>query len=171
MENKMKRRCLVAFLLLFISYSFNLYAVEEEASPPPNIGFSLNLLGPIFGIYSLGVSSFLTSRVQIGINGTYFDTRSVDPKVTGWQTQVRMNYFFSPLYKSGFYLGIFGGFESVQVNNNSGSSNNYTDPIGGVIPGYRWSMTKKLDMLLGVMVGYMYGDVQISPELSFVYLF
>ena len=170
----MKHKVIIAltFVLLLFTHELKAVASEEGENPPPaNIAFSLNLMGPIFGIYSLGISSFMTSRIQLGVFGTYYDTRSVDPKITGWQSQVRMNYFFSPLYKSGFYLGIFCGFESVQIKNSSGKYDDYTDPIGGVIPGYRWAMTKKLDMLLGVMVGYMYGDVQISPELSFVYMF
>jgi len=117
MVNNMKFKILIVFILLI--FSLNVSASEEETYPPANLGFSLNLLGPIFGIYSFGVSSFITSRVQIGLNGTYFDTQYVDPRITGWQTQIRMNYFFAPLYKNGFYLGVFGGFESVQIKNNS----------------------------------------------------
>lgn len=165
----MKQKILL--LLLLFNFSLNAYSQDDSESTPQNIGLSLNLLGPVFGIYSLGISTFMTSRIQIGVYGTYFDTRNVDSKIIGWQTQVRMNYFFTPLYKSGFYLGIFGGFESIQIQKSSGKYESYNDPIGGVIPGYRWAMTRKLDMLLGVMVGYMYGDIQLTPELIFIYVF
>ena len=167
----MKQKIQLVLILLLFNFSFNIYAQEDTEYIPLNIGLSLNVLGPVFGIYSLGISTFMTQRIQIGLYGTYFDTRKVDPRVTGWQTQVRMNYFFTPLYKSGFYLGIFGGFESVQVQNSSSNYDSYNDPIGGLIPGYRWAMTRRLDMLLGVIIGYMYGQVQISPELTFIYIF
>ena len=166
----MRKKIYFIYLMVIIFFSINALAQENDETVPNNIGFSLNLLGPIFGEYSAGVSSFLTSRLQIGLQGTYYDTRNLDPKILGWQAQVRMNYFFTPLNKSGFYLGVFGGFESVQVQNNSGKDDSYNDPIGGLIPGYRWAMTKKLDMLLGVMVGYMFGNIQIAPELTFIYV-
>jgi hypothetical protein len=166
----MRKKVYLIYFMIMSFFSVNAFAYEDDEEVPNNIGLSLNLLGPLFGEYSVGVSSFLNSRLQIGVQGSYYDTNNVDPKILGWQAQIRMNYFFTPLYKSGFYLGIFGGFESVQVQNNSGTDDSYNDPIGGLIPGYRWAMTKKLDMLLGVMVGYMFGNVQLAPELTFVYV-
>jgi hypothetical protein len=167
----MKQKIQCILILIFLNFSLSAFPQEDSETMPLNIGLSLNLLGPVFGIYSLGISTIMTQRIQIGLYGTYFDTRNIDPNVTGWQTQVRMNYFFSPLYKSGFYLGVFGGFESVKVQNSSGNYDSYSDPIGGLVPGYRWVMTRRLGMLLGIIVGYMYGDTQISPEITFIYIF
>lgn len=166
----MKQKVKIILILLLLLFPIVAYAQDVEESVPPNIGFSLDLFGPIFGIYSLGVSTFMNSRIQIGLYGTYYNTRGLDPNVIGWQTQVRMNYFFSPLSKNGFYLGLFGGFESVQVQNGTGY-NSYNDPIGGIVPGYRWALTRRLQMLLGLIVGYMYEEVQYTPELSFIYVF
>lgn len=167
----MRQKIKLFFIVIFFQVSINSYAQDNRENIPSNIGFSLDVLGPIFGIYSGGLSTFMTSRTQIGIYGTYFDTRDLEPTVLGWQSLIRMNYFFSPLNLSGFYLGIFGGFESVQVKNNSNNYNSYNDCIGGIVPGYRWTMTKKINLLLGVMVEYIYESTQINPELSFIYIF
>ena len=167
----MRQKILIIFIILNFIFPFNIHAQEERENMPKNIGLSLDLFGPFFGTYSLGISTFMSPRIQIGIYGTYFDTRNIDPRVLGWQSQIRMNYFFTPLNKSGFYLGMFGGFESVQVQNSSGNYDTYNDPIGGVVPGYRWALTRNLDLLVGLIIGYMFGTVQLQPEVSFIYLF
>lgn len=162
---------IVLFICLTLFFQNNVQAYEEKesSSVPSNLGLSLNILGPLFGLYSAGVSTYVSQYVQIGLYGTYFDTRNIDPQVTGWQSQVRLNLYFTPPNVSGIYLGLFGGYESVTIKKSDNKSDSYNDLIGGVVPGYKWSMTKKLNLLLGIMIGYMYGDVQVSPEISFVY--
>ncbi|WGL59513.1 DUF3575 domain-containing protein [Pigmentibacter sp. JX0631] len=162
---------LVLFFWLTIIFQLNSFAYEEKesSSVPPNVGLSLNILGPLFGLYSAGVSTYVSPYVQIGLYGTYFDTRNIDPQVTGWQSQIRLNLYFTAPNVSGIYLGIFGGYESVTIKKNDNKSDSYNDLIGGFVPGYKWAMTKKLNLLLGIIIGYMYGDIQVSPEISFVY--
>lgn len=91
------------YLILVISIFFNFFPIanaqEESEVFPANIGLSMNVLGPIFGIYSLGVTTFVTSRMQIGLDGVYYSTRDFDPKVEGWQAKIRMNYFFHHFIK------------------------------------------------------------------------
>lgn len=165
------KKLFLVFLFTFsLFYQLSILAYEEqESTVPPNIGLSLNLLGPLFGVYSAGVSTYLTQHIQIALYGTYFDTNNIDPQVIGWQSQLRLNFFLSPPTVSGIYLGLFGGYEAVDIKKSNKQTETYNDLIGGVVPGYKWAMTKKLNMLLGILIGYMYGDVQVSPELTFVY--
>ena len=162
---------LVILFSLTIMLQMNVMAYEEKesSSVPSNVGLSLNILGPLFGLYSAGISTYVSQYVQIGVYGTYFDTRNIEPQVTGWQSQVRLNLYFTAPNVSGVYLGLFGGYESVVIKKSDNKSDAYNDLIGGFVPGYKWAMTKKLNLLLGIMIGYMYGDIQVSPEISFVY--
>ncbi len=166
----LKKILLIILISLSIFLQTNSQAYEEnDSSVPTNIGLFLNLLGPLFGVYSAGVSTYLTSHIQIALYGTYFDTNNIEPQVLGWQSQLRLNFFLSPPAISGIYIGLFGGYEAVDIKKSNKQTETYNDLIGGVVPGYKWAMTKKLNLLLGILIGYMYGDVQVSPELSFVY--
>jgi hypothetical protein len=162
-------RKLIPFLLLILP--FNDANAQNNSSQPQNLGISFNLLGPIFGEYNLGLSTFVSPYLQFGIDGTYYSTQYVSPEVKGWQTEARINYFFSSYRRSGFYLGGTGGFEVVDVKQDSNSNwKNYTDFTWSVVPGYAWTTGGSFTMLLGLSYGYSLGEIQILPEIGFVLL-
>ncbi|KAB8032212.1 DUF3575 domain-containing protein [Fluviispira multicolorata] len=163
MKNKL---FITVFTILIHSSSYAQYASTNLS---PNIGFTVSVLGPIFGVYSLGISTFITSNLQVGMTGTYYSTRNLDPQAEGWLAEYRMTYYFSQINKNGIYLALAGGFESVQIKKDSGNWEKYEDPIGGIIPGYHWLLTNNLHLLAGLNFGYQFGTYQITPEIGFVY--
>ncbi|WP_186643673.1 hypothetical protein [Fluviispira vulneris] len=156
------------FLFFFHSKIYSQYFGNDVA---PNVGISINILGPIFGIYSLGISTFLSNQLQIGLSGTYYSTRHIDPQAEGSLVEYRMTYYFSGIQKNGITLALSGGFESIEIKQDSGQWKKYEDPIGGVIPGYSWLIGKNLHLLAGLYFGYQFGSFQITPEISFIYFF
>ncbi|APJ03473.1 hypothetical protein [Silvanigrella aquatica] len=164
------------FKIFFIILSLIFFSLKSKPIYAEDINenfkyysFSINILGPLFGVYSAGISAFATSHIQLALSGSYYSTRNLDPNIIGWQTQFRLNYFLYPNHLNSFYLGALTGYESVEINPNTSSSNNYNDIIWGVVPGFRWTITRKLDFMFGVIMGYMFGSSQIAPEINFVY--
>ncbi|BBH52838.1 hypothetical protein [Fluviispira sanaruensis] len=165
----MKKKLFLCFIIsLFHSKIYSQYVGNDVA---PNIGISINILGPIFGIYSLGISTFLSSQVQIGLTGSYYSTRNSEPQAEGSLIEYRMTYYFSGIQKNGITLALSGGFESIEIKQESDQWKKYEDPIGGVIPGYNWLIGKNLHLLAGLYFGYQFGSFQIKPEISFIYFF
>jgi hypothetical protein len=158
------------FICLLFLLPFNIaYAQYESSAQPASIGVSVNILGPIFGEYSLGVSTFINPFIQVGVNSTYYDTQYVSPEVEGWQSDLRVNYFFSSFRRSGFFLGASGGFEAVNVKKNDNAKwERFEDATWAVIPGYAWMLGKSYALLLGLSYGYSLGDMQLAPEINFV---
>ena len=158
-------------LVLLFLLTFNFAYAQNDSSQPQNLGLSFNLLGPLFGEYNLGLSTFMNPYLQVGIDSTYFATQYISPEVKGWQSELRINYFFSTYRRSGFYLGVTGGFESVSVKQESDTEwKNYNDLTWSIIPGYDWVAGNSFNMLLGLSYGYSLGQMQILPEIGFVVL-
>lgn len=159
----------ILFYLLFFFWFNYAYAQYNSSSQPSNLGLSFNLLGPIFGEYNLGVSTFLNPYLQVGVDSTYYATQYISPEIDGWQSELRVNYFFSTYKRSSFYIGATGGFESVKVKQDSNSSwKSYNDLTWSIIPGYAWAAGRGFTIMLGLSYGYSLGDNQIGPEISFV---
>lgn len=155
---------------LFTLFFNSAYGQQNHNSMPVNnIGMTVNILGPLFGEYGLGVSTFVNPYIQVGANTTYYSTQYITPEVDGWQSDLRVNYFFSGWHRSGFYLGATGGYECVHVKKNSDSNlEYYNDTTWSIIPGYAWSAGKSFTLLLGLKYGYNFGDIDFSPEIGFV---
>jgi len=160
----------IVFICLFFLLPCHIAQAQyASSSQPNNIGISINILGPIFGEYGLGLSTFMTQNIQVGVNTTYFSTQYISPEVEGWQSNLRVNYFFSSFRKSGFYLGGSGGFEAVNVKKDGDAKwERYDDLTWAIIPGYAWMMGKSYMLLLGLSYGYSLGDTQFEPEIGFV---
>ena len=160
-------------ILFLLSFSFISIAKAQEQMPSiENIGFSLNLLDPIFGEYNLGLIAFLNPFVQVTTDFTYYSTQYITPEISGWQGKLRWNYFYSSYLKSGFYFGAAGGFESVDVKNDSSTPwQRYRDPTWSVDLGYAWAVREGLLMTLSFDYGYQLGATQILPEIGFLVLF
>ncbi len=161
--------------LVFVSVSFLpgiIYAQGSQSSAFNNMGISLNVSGIIFGEYELGIFTFLNQTLQLGLNSGFYQTRYLSPEISGWQSEIRANYFFSTFYSSGFYMGAATGYENLSVRKNKSESwNKYNDLTWKVVPGYSWVLSKSFSLMLGLSLGYDFGDTVLSPEINFLYIF
>ena len=147
-------------------------AAQNSSAPFYNLGLTFNLLGPLFGEYELGISTFVNPYLQVGGDVTYFSTQYISPEIQGWQVVGRANYYFSSFYRSGFYVGATTGFEAVSVKKNDNANwEEYEDLTWSVIPGYSWIVSQSFSLMLGLNYGYNLGENQVAPEIAGLYLF
>ncbi|MES2614606.1 MAG: hypothetical protein V4591_04235 [Bdellovibrionota bacterium] len=162
------KKIILIYFLFFVPFKFS---HAQNAFIPNNLGVAVDVLGPIFGEYSLGLNTFVGPNIQLGVNSTYFSTQYISPEIKGWQSAFRMNYFFSTWRRSGFYLGGASGFESVRVKNDSNSHwEDYNDITWAIIPGYALVVGRPFIMMFGLSYGYNLGSTQFLPEASFIFL-
>lgn len=162
---------LTNYFYVFLFLPFQMAFAQGGSSTPANVGLSINLLGPLFGEYGLGLFTFVSPYLQVGVQGTYFSTEYITPQIQGWQTNIRVNYFFSGFRKSGFYLGATGGLESVDVRKDESSQwKYYKDTTWSIIPGYAWIADQSFIIMVGLSYGYALGENQFYPELGFILL-
>jgi hypothetical protein len=159
-------------IILVICYFQNSsFAKETSYNLLNNIGFSLNILGPLYGEYSVGLSSFINEFVQIEISQNVYSTQYVSPEIQGWQTNFGINYYFSTFLQNSFFLGFNAGYESVEVRKKSNEKwNKYNDITWSIIPGYSYAASERFSINFGISYGYNLGDTQLSPQIGLVFL-
>lgn len=173
----MRRAYAIFISLFFASTAFAQqpgFSAESHTNlqTQPSLGISVDALGIFLGTYSLGATTIVTPHIELGLAGRYYDTHFVSPKVQGWQSEFRINYFFSPIEKNGIFLGALGGFESVNIFKDEETGwKKEEDAIWAVIPGYKWSFDSQWHLLVGLRAGHNFGETQITPEIDLVYLF
>jgi hypothetical protein len=162
---------IITFIVTSVFFSLA-YAQERGDIFPSNFGFSFNLLGPFFGQYEAGVTSYLNLKMQTGFHAIYYSSSSSNPEINGWQSEFRLNYYFTTWQQNGFFLGAASGIEALKVKEtNHDTWTTYEDITWAVLPGYNWIMDSNVSLALDLKYGYSMGDIQFNPEVSFVFLF
>ena len=157
------------FIALIMQITIPFSKAYSQSYAQQNFGVSVNVIGIIFGEYGLGINTFITPKIQIGVHSIYYETHDVFPEIEGWASEFRVNYFFAGWHRSGFYIGGAGGLESIHVKNDENSPwEDYSDPTWGVIPGYAWEINRAFTMMVGLRYGYKLGTTEFSPEVNFV---
>jgi hypothetical protein len=162
-----------ALCVLAQAHALELYTGPFLGEPvDPNLGMSFQIAGPIFGSYNLGVGSLLTSKIQVGVSGTYNNTYFFWPRLRGWEWDFRVNYAFRDFRHNGPFLGASVGYEFVETRDNNDAD---WEPNNGVtwaaIPGYAFRFTKHATLYAGVSIGQDSGDFALSPEVGSVISF